>query len=291
MEKVTKKVLILGSTGMLGHMLFRYLEKNTSFELFDIVFRNKLREKSMVCDVTDAKKLENLITQINPAIIVNCIGVLIKGSNSNPANAIYINSYLPHALSNIASKTGSKLIHISTDCVFSGKKGGYLETDFRDADDVYGRSKALGELNNEHDLTIRTSIIGPEIKQEGEGLLDWFLKQEGTINGFTKAFWGGVTTLELSKAILVAIQKKTTGLLQLTNGVPISKFEMLSIFQSVFERKNIVINATEGKEVDKSLKSCKTGFNFQVKTYQLMIEEMKNDMLANKNIYPSSYNL
>ncbi|MBY0485819.1 MAG: sugar nucleotide-binding protein, partial [Flavobacteriaceae bacterium] len=158
MEKV--KVLILGSTGMLGHVLFNYLKFNSNFEIYDLVYRTKLREESIICDITNKESVKNIITEIKPDYIINCIGVLIHGSNTNPSNSIYINSFFPHYLVSIARAIDSKLIHISTDCVFSGLKGSYLETDFRDADDVYGRSKALGEINNDKDLTIRTSIVG-----------------------------------------------------------------------------------------------------------------------------------
>jgi dTDP-4-dehydrorhamnose reductase len=291
MEKVNRKVLILGSTGMLGHILYRYLKTHTNFEIVDIVYRNKLHEDSIVCDVTNQEKLESLILEINPDIIVNCIGILIKGSGSNPANAIYINSYLPHVLSKVARTIDAKVIHVSTDCVFSGKQGAYNETDFKDADDTYGRSKALGELSNEHDLTIRTSIIGLEIKQQGEGLLHWFLKQEGTINGFTKAFWGGVTTLELSKAIVAAIEQDITGLISLTNGSKISKYEMVTLFNDVFLDSKLTINGIEGKEVDKSLKSVRTDFMYTVPSYKQMITEMYQDMLNNKALYKPIYNI
>ena len=185
------KILILGATGMAGHVAHAYLKDTQQYEISNIVFRTPLNEESIVVDVTNKEKLRKAITDISPDIILNCIGVLIGGSANNPANAIYINAYLPHFLASIARTIDAKLIHISTDCVFSGKKGMYFENDFRDADDVYGRSKALGEINNEIDLTIRTSIIGPEIKKNGEGLFHWFMNQTGEINGFTKAFWGG----------------------------------------------------------------------------------------------------
>ena len=289
MEEVTKKVLVLGATGMLGHVLYNTIKQNAQFEVVDLVYRNKLNENSIVCDVTDKYKLEKVITSIKPDIIVNCIGVLIKGSTQDPSNAIYINAYLPHQLSTLAQLIGARLIHVSTDCVFSGSKGGYLESDFRDADDVYGRSKALGELNNERDLTIRTSIIGPEIKQEGEGLLHWFLNQEGTIKGYTKAYWGGVTTLELSKAILAAIDQNLIGLISLTNGEAISKYDMLQLFKCKFKRDALTVNPFEGKKVDKSLKTERTDFNYTVPSYERMFMAMYDNMQENKDLYSKNY--
>mgnify|MGYP000026450163 CR=1 FL=1 len=289
MEKVTPKVLILGATGMLGHVLYHTLKTTTDYDVVDLVFRNKLHENSIICDVTDKVKLAEVIRSCNPDIIVNAIGVLIKGSTYHPANAIYINSYLPHYVSELAASVDAYLIHVSTDCVFSGAKGGYLESDFRDADDVYGRSKALGELNNTRDLTIRTSIIGPEIKPVGEGLLHWFLNQEGTINGFTKAFWGGVTTLELSKAIVCAIQQDIKGLIHLTNGIAISKLEMLHLFKRIFEREQLTISAVAGKQVDKSLKTLRQDFHYEVSSYEQMFTEMHENMLLNNSLYTPNY--
>ena len=283
-----KKVLILGSTGMLGHQVFFNLSNSSEFEVFDLSFRNKLREETIICDVTDFVKLEEIIKTLRPDILVNCIGILIKGSNDNPKNSILINAFFPHWLMGLADEIDSKVIHISTDCVFSGKKGGYVESDFRDADDVYGRGKALGELFSDKHLTLRTSIIGPEIKQNGEGLFHWFMNQKGETNGFTKAFWGGVTTTELSKSISKAIDQDLNGLYHVTNSVAISKFELLGLFNTTFQR-GLKINSVEGKNVDKSLKSEKVEVDFAVPSYQVMIEEMRAFMAENTSLYSSIY--
>jgi len=285
MEKMRKKILVLGSTGMLGHVFYNTLKQQTNYEVVDLVFRNKLNDNSIICDVTDKYKLAEVVKQENPDIIVNCIGVLIKGSTYNPANAIYINSFLPHYLVVLAKDCNARVIHVSTDCVFSGKKGGYLESDYKDANDVYGRSKALGELLVDNHLTIRTSIIGPEIKEAGEGLLHWFLKQEVSITGYTKAFWGGVTTVELSKAIVAAIDQNITGLINLTNGEAISKFEMLQMFKTTFNRSSLTILSSEGKKIDKSLKSERKDFQYTVPSFLAMINEMKKWMLDYRDIY------
>ena len=290
MEKIKHKVLVLGSTGMLGHVLFNYLEKMDRYELYDVVFKNKLREESIICDITDGAKLTGIIQQIEPKYIINCIGVLIKGSKDDPSNAIYINAYFPHFLVKTANGINAKVIHISTDCVFSGKKGAYSESDFRDADDIYGRSKALGEINSENHLTIRTSIVGPEIKTYGEGLLHWFLYQKQPINGFKKAFWGGVTTLECAKAIGAALEQDLFGLINLTNGSKISKYEMLLLFQGHFPENNITINGIDGKEVDKSLITQRSDFKYAVPSYEEMFAEMKDNIVKNKTNYPH-YNI
>lgn len=279
------KVLILGSTGMLGHQLFYNLINDKSLEVYDLSFRNKLRPETIICDVTDFEKLAEVIQKINPNVIVNCIGILIKGANDNPKNAILLNSYFPHWLADQADQINAKLIHISTDCVFSGSKGSYSENDFRDADDVYGRSKALGEVNSDKHLTIRTSIIGPELKENGEGLFHWFMNQKGDINGFTKSIWGGVTTIECAKAINHTIHSKIAGIINLTNGYGISKYELLMLFVNYFNKENIKIKAVDGKIVDKSLITKRPELEFSVKSYDQMLLEMSKWVKSNMHLY------
>lgn len=282
-----KKILLFGATGMAGHIAYYYLQATGKYEITNVVFRNKLTEDSIIIDVTDKNAVAQLIKDQNPDIIINCIGILIKGSKDHPDNAILINAYFPHLLKKLADEVGSKLIHISTDCVFSGKKGSYTETDFRDADDVYGRSKALGEVINDKDLTIRTSIIGPELKKEGEGLFNWFMNQSGIINGYTEAYWGGITTLELAKAIDIALDRNIKGLVHLTNGYRISKFNLLQLFNSIW-KKEVTVNPYNGKSVDKSLLKSDT-FNYDVPSYEQMLLEQYNWMNKHKELYEAIY--
>lgn len=283
-----KKILLFGATGMAGHMAYFYLAATGKYEIRNVVFRNKLTEDSIVVDVTNLAEVEKIVDQEKPDIILNCIGVLIRGAKEHPDNAILLNAYFPNYLKKLADKVNGKLIHISTDCVFSGKKGFYSEDDFRDADDVYGRSKALGEINSEKDITIRTSIIGPELKTAGEGLFHWFMCQKGRINGFTEAYWGGVTTLELVKAIDSAIDSNITGLLHLTNGEKISKFDLLNLFKLIWKRDDIHVDAFNGKSVDKSLvKSNK--FLYHVPSYKKMLEEQYVWMEQHRELYSKVY--
>lgn len=273
---------------MAGHMAYFYLKATGKYKISNVVFRNKLTEDSIVVDVTNLAEVEKIVVQEKPDIILNCIGVLIKGAKEHPDNAILLNAYFPNYLKKMADKVNGKLIHISTDCVFSGEKGFYSEEDFRDADDVYGRSKALGEISNEKDLTIRTSIIGPELKTAGEGLFHWFMCQKGHINGFTEAYWGGVTTLELVKAIDSALDSNITGLVHLTNGEKISKFDLLNLFKRIWNRDDIQVDAYNGKSVDKSLvKSNK--FLHQVPSYLKMLEEQYVWMEQHRELYSKVY--
>lgn len=280
-----KKIMILGSAGMLGHMVYHYLTETKKFKIVDTSFQIKANDNSYLLDVTDKLAVESYIRLEKPDVVVNCIGILIKGSQADPSNAIYLNSYLPHQLSKLLRETGGKLIHISTDCVFSGKKGEYTETDFRDADDTYGRSKALGEVINDHDLTLRTSIIGPELKEHGEGLFHWFMTQKGTAKGYTQAFWGGVTTLELARAVDNAINQNLTGLYHLTPGYPISKFDLISLVKKIWGKKEIEIEPYSAKTENKSLITKRLDFDFSVKSYEEMLSDQLKFMIIHKNIY------
>lgn len=281
---IKKKVLLFGATGMAGHIAYYYLQSTERYELINVVYRTKLVKDSIVVDVTDKNAVTKLVEEVRPDLIINCVGVLIKGSKEHPDNAIFINAYFPHLLKKLSDKIGAKLIHISTDCVFSGKRGNYTESDFRDADDIYGRSKALGEIINDKDLTIRTSIIGPELKTNGEGLFHWFMHQTGQVNGFKTAIWGGVTTLELAKAIDNAIVQEQTGLIQLSNGIGITKYDLLNLFKKIWHRSNVNILPYDGNEIDKSIaKSDK--FAYEVPGYEVMLLEQYEWMRKNDKLY------
>lgn len=283
-----KKILLFGATGMAGHVTYYYLKNTGKYELTNVVYRTKLTDDSIVVDVTNKEAVSEVIRKTNPDLIINCIGILIKGSKEHPDNAIFINAYFPHLLKKLSDEIGAKLIHISTDCVFSGKKGNYTEEDFKDADDVYGRSKSLGEIINEKDLTIRTSIIGPELKKNGEGLFHWFMQQTGKVNGFKTAIWGGVTTLELAKAIDAAIEKNLTGLVQISNGIGISKYDLLHLFKEIWKKQDIEILPYDGNGIDKSIAKSKR-FDYEVSGYREMLIEQYQWMETYHGLYNSIY--
>ncbi len=279
-----KKVLLFGATGMAGHVVYYYLRSTGKYNISNVVYRTPLTEDSIIVDVTNREAVTETVRKVRPEIILNCIGVLIKGSKEHPDNAILINAYFPHLLKKLSDEIGAKLIHISTDCVFSGNKGNYTENDFRDADDVYGRSKALGEVVNEKDLTIRTSIIGPELKKNGEGLFHWFMNQHGQVNGFKTVIWGGVTTLELAKAIDKAIEQQKTGLIQLSNGAEISKYDLLMLFKELWNKQDVEILPYDANRVNKSITKSDT-FEYVVPDYYLMLQEQVAWMNAHKELY------
>ena len=286
-----KKVLIIGSNGMAGHLISDYLSLNSMFEIIRVARGLTNKKTDHLIDAKDFNSIERLISDLKPDYVINAIGILNADAENNPDLAVLLNSYFPHFLAKICDKYASRLFHISTDCVFNGTKGSYLENDFKDGIGFYAQSKALGEVNYLNHITIRTSIIGPDIKRSGIGLLNWILSQKGNINGYSEAFWGGVTTLELAKAIEFFIQKNIDGinLYHLTNNEKISKFDLLIIINKVFNL-NLNITSTDKYKIDKSLINSNKLIDYIVPSYQTMIEEMYKWMIVNKESYPQ-YNL
>jgi len=279
------KVLVLGSTGLIGHQVYNYLTMKSDYKLSNISYRKKLNNDTVLLDVREEEKFLNTIQSIKPDVIINCIGILINGANKNPENAIFINAYMPHRLARLADDIGAKLIHISTDCVFSGnKKEPYIETDEKDGKDTYAKAKGLGEIVNHNHLTLRTSVVGPELKEDGEELFHWFMSQSGSINGFTKAIWSGVTTIELAKAVKWAIENDITGLYHVTNNMSINKNDLLNLFKK-YKKKDIEIIPFEGKKVDKSFIDTRKEMNSIIPSYDVMVKEMVDLISNNKKLY------
>ena len=282
-----QKVVVLGALGMAGHIMVEVLDETGEYEVFGIA-RQSGNYVDSVLDVTDFKALENYLQDVKPDYVINCVGALVSQSKDDVPSAILLNSYLPNFLSQLGNKLEYKLIHISTDCVFSGKDGQYTEESYRDGDDNYARTKALGEIVNNKDLTIRTSIIGPELKTDGTGLLDWFFKQNGTINGYTQAYWSGVTTLELSKATVEFLKQGTIGLYQLCPKDKISKFDLLKLFTKVWD-KEIKVTPFDNYKVDKSLVCTRSDFSYPTPEFEKMLIETKQWMDEHPEYY-SHYN-
>lgn len=277
-----KKVLVIGSTGMLGHVVKKYLI-DKKYDVYETT-RNQTN-KYYFDALENIKKIEEIIDSIKPDFVVNCIGILNRKAEDYPSQAILVNSYFPHYLDEMSEKYNYKLIHISTDCVFSGHDGGsYKEDSPKTATTVYGTSKALGEINNNRSLTLRTSIIGPDTNPNGIGLFEWFMKQKDEVHGFRKAFWSGVTTIELAKQIEIAMNSNLTGLYHVTNGQKISKYDLLTIIKDVFN-KDIKIIPDDNYSCDKSLVVTREDYKFNIPSYHQMIVEMKEWIENNKDIY------
>lgn len=261
------KILIMGGTGMLGSAITDYL---SHFE--DLQIHTTIRSKNIPhyiknnqnisvikdIDAQDKTSIFSVINSLKPELVINCIGMvkqLIEKDDIH-LNTIYMNSYLPHQLLKICSEFNSRLIHVSTDCVFKGDKGLYTENDTADSVDIYGLSKLLGEINTRNSLTLRTSIIGHELNSKN-GLLEWFLSQEGQVFGYKNAIFSGLPTIEVARVIKEYVIPNTnlTGVYHLSSE-PISKLKLLNIIKKEYQKK-ISIHEESSFQIDRSLDSSK----------------------------------
>ncbi|RID84735.1 NAD-dependent epimerase/dehydratase family protein [Peribacillus asahii] len=278
------KILVLGATGMAGHIISIYLKENghdvTAFSRRRFEYCNNI-----IGDITNFAFVKSIVLEGNYDAVINAIGILNNDAEENKSLSILLNSYLPHYLSDITKDSKTRIIHMSTDCVFSGKTGGYTEISFKDGATFYDRSKALGELENNKDLTFRNSIIGPDMNEEGIGLFNWFMKQEGQIDGYSKAMWTGVTTLTLAKAMEKALKENLTGLYNLVNNRCISKLDLLKLFNKHMRDETISIISSDAVIVDKSLINNRNDFKFIVPSYEQMVIEMKEWIQNHKELY------
>lgn len=284
------KFLILGANGMAGHQIGLYLQEQGH----DVIgfTRNKslVLKNYIIGDATDFVNLNDVIKNGKFDVIINCIGILNQFAENDHPNAVLINSFLPHFLAENARQAGSYLIHMSTDCVFSGNDGKYTELDIPDGATFYDRTKALGELNDNYCVTFRNSIVGPDINENGIGLLNWFMKQNGEVNGFTGAIWTGQTTLQLAKTMEQAAKERPTGLFNMVPSSSINKYDLLGLFNKYLRNGEVKINPVNGISADKSLLRTNFSFNYQIPDYDQMISEAAQWIFNHKSLYPH-YNL
>ena len=284
------KTLVLGSSGLIGHHLCRYFEATSDLKLFNIANSLKFNDETILIDAININKLKEIIEEIQPDYIFNCIGILNDKSDNDPTKTIFLNAYLPNQLGEIANTIGAKLIHFSTDCIFSGnKKKPYKEDDHFDAYDLYGLTKALGEKISRDHLVIRTSFVGPSLRKDSQELFSWFMSQKDSINGYTKSIWSGVTPIEAAKAAEKLMRLDISGIYHLTNNEPISKYELLCKFKKYTDKK-IEIIKVDGKESDKSFYDTRSLLGYKIPSYDEMISSMIKDILNNKHLY-SHYSL
>lgn len=283
------KFLVCGCNGMAGHTISLYLQER-GHDVLGFDLKESKYVKSVSGNAYDTDFLRRLIKDGKFDSVINCIGILNQFAEQNKALASFLNSYFPHFLAEATFGTDTQVIHMSTDCVFSGKRGSYTEDDFQDGETFYDRSKALGELNDEKNITLRNSIVGPDINPNGIGLLNWFLHQEGPINGYTKAMWTGQTTLQLAKTMEQAAMQKAHGLYNTVPEHSISKYELCKLFNHYFRNDSVVIHPVEGVNADKSLKRTKFEFGYLIPDYETMIAELAIWVKEHKNMYPH-YNL
>lgn len=263
MEKT--KILVLGITGMLGHVLFTHLSRSPAFDVYGTVRNNRGLSKWFSPELLEktrgnvtADNFESIIrtiADIRPDIVINAIGIIKQAPAAQDyLRTIAVNALLPHRIALLCQAAGARLIHISTDCVFSGKDGRYTENHVGDATDLYGRAKLLGEVTYPHCVTLRTSIIGHELRGK-YSLVEWFLNQEGKVWGFTRVVFSGFPTVELARIIAVYVipNGNLHGLYQVSSN-PIAKYDLLRLIKDRYD-KWIGIKPDYGPVCDRSLDS------------------------------------
>lgn len=260
------KVLVLGATGMLGNAVLRLFAQSDRYEVLGSarsssalqLLPSELSDR-LICgvDVENMDSLISLFAKARPEVVINCIGLVKQLAEADdPLSAIPINALLPHRLARLCGLAGARLVHMSTDCIFSGSKGKYTEADASDAKDLYGRSKYLGEVDYPHAITLRTSIIGHELSG-AHSLVGWFLAQQGSVKGFTRAIFSGLPTVELARVIrdFVIPHPELHGAYHVS-AEPINKFELLTLIAKTYG-KTIAITPDDNLVLDRSLDSAR----------------------------------
>ena len=253
------KILVLDSIGMVGHVIASFFEEDG-------------QDVSRYEQIQDLTQLGKTVTEGKFDAIINCAAIINQYAENDKVSAVQVNTLLPHFLAAVTADTKTVVVHRSTDCIFSGSRGHYTLEDWPDASSFYARSKALGELKNEKDITIRTSLIGPETTSDGEGLFNWFFHQQGTLKGFANAIWSGLTTIEFAREIKYLLQEERHGLFQLVPDYAISKYDLLLLFEKYYPGGR-QIQRVENTRVDKSLMPVCGGI--KVPGYETMIAEMR----------------
>ncbi|MGB8288253.1 dTDP-4-dehydrorhamnose reductase family protein [Rhizobium ruizarguesonis] len=256
------KIVVLGVSGMLGNAMFRKLSETQSLAVYGTsratsaksYFRSELSDRIVSgIDVENQDSLARILEEIRPDAVINCVGLIKQLSDANdPLAALPINAMMPHRLARLCRLVGARLVHISTDCVFSGSHGNYRESDFPDAKDLYGRSKFLGEVDYPNAITLRTSIIGHELGS-AHSLIGWFLAQSGSVKGYSRAIFSGLPTVEIAKLVrdVVLPRSDLSGLYHVA-ATPISKLDLLRLVANTYG-KTIEIVPDEGLVIDRSL--------------------------------------
>lgn len=279
------KILVLGASGMAGHTITLYF-KERGYDVIGFSRRPISFCKNIIGDALSAENVRNAILGDDYDVVINCIGILNQYAEENKADAAFLNGFLPHFIADTLRNKKTKLIHMSTDCVFAGNTGPYYEESLRDGRIFYDRSKALGEVNDDKNLTFRNSIVGPDSNENGIGLFNWFMKQDGSINGYTGAIWTGVTTYTLVKAMEQAIKENLCGLYNLVNNESINKFDLLQLFNKYFRDGRVEILPNNKLQLDKSLRCTRTDFTFIVPSYEQQVKEMRDWVYAHLDFYP-----
>ncbi|WP_159881075.1 SDR family oxidoreductase [Paenibacillus puerhi] len=280
------KLLVVGGHGMAGHLLLRFLAETSDHELFYTVRAGSGEEARLLTPLPGARlyvelsnweRVSHAVELIRPDVIVNLAGILNDAARQQEVKAYEVNGLLPHKLARLSEGLGARLIQLSTDCVFHGDRGSYVERHVPNGQSVYALTKALGEVKSSPHLTIRTSIVGPEIRECGIGLLHWFLRQTGEVKGFVHVRWNGVTTLELAKFISHALERGSSlsGVVHLTAPKAISKHQLLELFLRTFGNPEVTgIRPDDATVLDRTLLSTRKDLDYEVPDYETMLSEL-----------------
>jgi len=214
------------------------------------------------------------------------MGILNQDADRKKADTIIINSYIPHFLVERTKNMNIQIVQISTDCVFSGERGGYREKDFKDGKSFYDRSKAVGEIINERDITFRQSLVGPDPNAEGIGLLNWFMRQKNEIQGYRNVFWNGISNLQLARAIEAVSRKNVSGIYHLVRNESVSKYDLITLFNKYLRKEPIRIRAVDEPKMNKTLINSRTDFEFIVDDYDTQIIEISAWIKRHPDLYP-----
>jgi dTDP-4-dehydrorhamnose reductase len=278
-------ILLLGASGMAGHVITLYL-REAGHTVDTLAATQRLDKQTKLLDVTDERRLGAFLDKHVYDVVVNCVGLLVTPSEEHKELAVRINALLPRFLEHRYAHTPTRVVHLSTDGVFSGKAEAYEEDAPCDGGTFYGRTKALGELTNDKDVTIRMSIIGPTLHKEGGGLFNWFLQQGGgEVSGYTNVSWCGVTTLELAKAIAYVLEHKVAGICHVAPVEGISKYDLLVLLKTVFQR-DTTVKPAEGQGINTKLVSVRADFTHRTPSYPEMVQELKAWIESHKELYP-----
>ena len=282
------KVFILGCNNTIGHVVALYF-KEKGHEVMGYDQENLGLVRQVTGNYHDVVLIQQTIEQYCPEAVINCIAVVNQDAEADKAEATYVNCYLPHYLEKITADTSIVVVHRSTDCIFAGERGQYTVNDVPDAKSFYARTKAVGELINEKDITIRVSLIGPSLKEDDGSLLNWFLRQQGQVNGFANAIWTGVTTEEYAREIELLLTQGKHGVFQSTPTLSISKYELLKLFEKHFPHGREVLRI-DNQRVDKSLVQDFGDADIVVPSYDKMVEDVRRWVQSHRELYPKYYN-
>ncbi|MDK2810426.1 MAG: dTDP-4-dehydrorhamnose reductase [Petroclostridium sp.] len=283
------KVLILGSNGMLGHVVSLYLAKN-GHDVTGVARSNNPFIKTIVLDVRNFDGVRKTILEGDYDFIINCAALLVDESERNKSDSILINSFLPHFISDLIKDTDTKLIQISTDSVFSGiGKSEYYDDDHKDCLRFYDLTKSLGEISDSRNITLRSSVIGLESKNSTKSLVNWFLNQNDIVQGYDKVIWSGITNLEYAKLINQIIGHNLSGVYNLSNNSGISKGDLLRLINENIRRDKITIISNVQTLSHRVLIHSKTLDSFKISSYENMMIDLKNWIIENKDYYEYFY--